>query len=130
MTIVAGPNFLAVVIALRAGAGVEQAHGDHHDLDAPAERADMLFAPGTPGDRRAGPVRAMRPLLRKPLPGISRPEAPRIGRNAPGTPLSAESEGGLLLRSIRAGSGLPAAIPEPGTGPDPVRRVDHEPRPA
>src|SRR5262245_37561985 len=100
MTIMASSTVPAVVIALRAGAGVEQAHGDHHDLDASAERAGMLFAPETPEDRRAGPVRVMRPL------SGSRCRADRhrkrhgsaVALRVP--PLSAESEGGLRLRSI------------------------------
>jgi len=130
MTIVASSTVPAVVIALRAGAGVEQAHGDHHDLDAPAERAGMLFAPGTPQDRQAGPVRPVRPLSGSRC-RADRHQKHRGSAVALGVPpLSAESEGGLRLRSIPAGSGLPAVIPEPGTGPDPARNVDHEPRPA
>jgi len=94
MTIVASSTVPAVVTALCADASGELAPGAHRDLTAPTARAGVLFTPGTPEGRRVGPVRAMRPLLRKPLPGGPLPEAARIDRNVPDTPLSAVSKGG------------------------------------
>lgn len=94
MAIVASSTLHAVVIALRAGAGDEQAPGDHRDLDAPAARAGVPFVLGTPEDRRAGPVRAMRP------PPGSRCRADRHQKRRGSAvafrvpPFSAESEGG------------------------------------
>jgi hypothetical protein len=90
MIIVASSTVPAVVIALRAGAGGELAPGARRDLAALAAWAGVFAGKVTGPVRFRWRARISGTGCRAALP----PEAARIGRNAPDTPLFGRIRGG------------------------------------